>query len=540
MLRLRSTDPLGQSGMRRSYLVLLGVVAVGASLRLYALGAKSLWYDEAVSANFLDFSALDVLRRSAEAAAVHPPIYFLLLHPWAALWGESEFALRSLATVFGLLTIVGIYALVEQLERLSRPTSAPSGWAALSAAALVALSPMQIHLSQQVRGYTLALALTVWGGAALIRALRSPARAGTFWLLWALLSVGACYTHHLAAISVVSPGLFAVVFSWSRSRVKGRPPIADPSASDDPVLRRDGRRPLAWALVSVAILVAGYVIPWAPRLVAQSESVRHDTIHPLDWREFDDEIYGTLCGTFSTPPLFEPLLPCVVTGLLITLWISLAIRGEWSARYLLVTGLFPVAMMVVYSCFSTRSILVARYYCFAQISWLAALAILIATPPLPLRAIVIAWTLGLFGCACSANWQSIGPSASPGLREASLHIRRNRAPGEPVVAMDHYAFFGFAYYLRGSVQPRFCVADPRREVYRGSEHLKEDDLITPQAVIAHGPSGLWTISHGAYRTWKAVCGPELSSRSVLLDSWSFKQDNYWEQPIILEHYIINK
>ena len=61
------------------------IILAGAALRLYRLGADSLWYDETVS-TYLAGSRLPELIRHT-AGDIHPPGYYLLLRGWLVLMG---------------------------------------------------------------------------------------------------------------------------------------------------------------------------------------------------------------------------------------------------------------------------------------------------------------------------------------------------------------------------------------------------------------------------------------------------------------------
>ena len=77
------------------------IILGGFALRLYHLGAQSLWYDETVSAYLASQSIPDLIAHTARD--IHPPAYYLLLHLWTRLAGHSEFALAFFSLAFGLL-----------------------------------------------------------------------------------------------------------------------------------------------------------------------------------------------------------------------------------------------------------------------------------------------------------------------------------------------------------------------------------------------------------------------------------------------------
>ena len=72
---------------------LLAVLFAGAFLRLYQLGAESLWYDEVVSVEFAGMGSPSEIVEATKKDNNFPP-YYLLLHYWIALFGDSEFSVR--------------------------------------------------------------------------------------------------------------------------------------------------------------------------------------------------------------------------------------------------------------------------------------------------------------------------------------------------------------------------------------------------------------------------------------------------------------
>jgi hypothetical protein len=127
---------------------LVGVLLLATALRLYRLGAGSLWYDETVSVHLASKSMPALLAHTA--GDIHPPGYYLLLHGWTHLAGSGDFAVAFPSLFFGLLLVALAYRIAA---RVFGPV------AGLLAALLVALSPYNLWYSQEVRMYTLGAAL---------------------------------------------------------------------------------------------------------------------------------------------------------------------------------------------------------------------------------------------------------------------------------------------------------------------------------------------------------------------------------------------
>ncbi len=113
----------------------------------------------------------------------HPPLYFFLLRGWEDLFGDREYALRSLNLCLSLLAIVLLYFCVARTIDDS---------AALWAALLMACASPQITFALEVRNYMLAMVLLLAAAWAMIRLLQTPSVGRGielgFWLLMSMLT----------------------------------------------------------------------------------------------------------------------------------------------------------------------------------------------------------------------------------------------------------------------------------------------------------------------------------------------------------------
>ena len=145
---------------------LVAVLLLAFGLRVYLLGAQSLWYDETVSVHLAGKSIPDLVAHTA--GDIHPPGYYLLLLAWTRLAGSSDFAAAYLSLFFGLLLVALAYRLGALVF------GADVG---LVAALLLAVSPYNLWYSQEVRMYTLGAALGLVLLLAIIALVK--ARSGT-------------------------------------------------------------------------------------------------------------------------------------------------------------------------------------------------------------------------------------------------------------------------------------------------------------------------------------------------------------------------
>jgi len=173
------------------HILLLAILLLAAALRFYRLDTQSFWNDEGNSARIAE-RTLDLILEGA-AGDIHPPGYYLLLHCWRALFGQSEFALRSFSVVAGLALIVFTYLLGHHL--FGEATG-------LTAAFLGTISPFAVYYSQEARMYTLLAALSTASTYLLLRLLvnNTGQKPGffrkTWFLAYVLTSAAGLYTHY--------------------------------------------------------------------------------------------------------------------------------------------------------------------------------------------------------------------------------------------------------------------------------------------------------------------------------------------------------
>ena len=180
--------------------LLLGVTTLmGAGLRLHLLAGRSLWIDEAASVSFATLpwrSFFKVLWGYQGNMA----LYYFLLHGWIHL-GDSEFAVRSLSVLFGVLTIPAIYLLGARL--FDRATG-------LTAAALLSVHSFHTHWSQETRAYSLLILLLVLTTYVLTVTLENNQKM-RYWMAFSVMAA-LCVYAHIFAIFVLAAHALAIAF----------------------------------------------------------------------------------------------------------------------------------------------------------------------------------------------------------------------------------------------------------------------------------------------------------------------------------------
>ncbi|TEU14596.1 MAG: hypothetical protein E3J21_15425 [Anaerolineales bacterium] len=211
------------------------ITLLALALRLYHLGAQSLWYDEGVSVYLARMSLLQLTAWTADD--IQPPLYYYLLHFWLPLFGQSssEFVVRFPSLFFGVLTVPLMYRMGRHLFGAT---------AGLLAAFLTAISPLYLWYAQETRMYTMLTFLCLLSSYLLLKALER--RAPPYLPLWpafAVANVAAAYTHYFAFFVMAFQGIYLVAWSWW--------------------MRRRERQSLLQGLATFAAVALAY-LPWVP------------------------------------------------------------------------------------------------------------------------------------------------------------------------------------------------------------------------------------------------------------------------------------
>lgn len=237
-------------------LLLLMWLLVGIGLRLTNLTAKPPWTDEfstlvfSLGNSFLGVPldqaiAPDVLLQPLQpqpgvginevwkhlsTESNHPPLYFVLSHWWMQLFPTqnglvSLWGARSLAAIFGALSIPAIYALSWLTYR--------SRLIAHLAAAIMAVSPYGIFLAQEARHYTLAILWVIASLACLVIATRHIENRTqlpiAIAIIWVLINALGIASHYFFTLTLCTEAVVLIFLAWRQwgqgDREKFAPPL---------------------------------------------------------------------------------------------------------------------------------------------------------------------------------------------------------------------------------------------------------------------------------------------------------------------------
>jgi len=192
---------------RRNLFFVGFIILLGAVLRFYNLGTESFWLDEIYTVNFLSQDLSGLLNQLATQGNVtRNAVYYLLAYFWVQPSGISEFSIRSLSVIFGVLALGMLFLVGKQLFGVK---------AGLISAFLMAISGFQIQHSQAARSYSLFVLITLCSLFSYIQAIKT--KRSWHWVLNALINVLLFYTHTYA-IFVFTAEYLHYLINWKRQK----------------------------------------------------------------------------------------------------------------------------------------------------------------------------------------------------------------------------------------------------------------------------------------------------------------------------------
>ncbi|MGI8503450.1 MAG: glycosyltransferase family 39 protein [Hassallia sp.] len=328
------------------YLILITAIALGAILRFWHLDLKPLWMDEVITAIFslgksyndLPLGVVFPLERvqdiftfqpkvsCAEIAeniarqSTHPPLFFCSMHAWlgwlSPLGQDWVSKLRVLPALFGVGAIAAIYAVNLAFSKTS----------GLTAAAVMAVSPFAVYLSQEARHYTLPMLLITLGLLGLMQIQQDifiKQKVIFFvWVRWAIINSIALYVHYFCVLGFIAQIATLILLIYYPATAKSIKHI---------------KRQIWFALILSISSVTISFLPWF--MVTLTHFNRSET----DWlnsRAHIAPFYQTLINwvlmVITLPVENQPLLIAVVSVLLMlmfAIWVGrqifLGLRLLW-------------------------------------------------------------------------------------------------------------------------------------------------------------------------------------------------------------------
>jgi mannosyltransferase len=399
------------------------ILALGFGLRVYGLNTSSLWLDEIHSFERASQETWQAVHDMLIAAG-HAPAYEVgLLHFWMKL-GTSDFILRFPSAVSGLLTIPIVFTLGRRVFNTK---------VGLLSALLLAISPLHIYYSQEMRMYSLATLWSTLGTYFYYRAFLDLAltRRWKHWILFVACGALGLYTHYVTGFALLTLGIFSLV----RMAVKGR-------------------WRLLYALLSAYLVIGVLFLPWVPTLRAQLKIPHIDWIPPLTLQRLSNILIRFFINRAVVGGAYTWLTACLVFAWVVGLILFLrtrnkkeGVRGaQWTPFLFVLAGSGgPILIAVGVSLF--KPFVVDRYFLIVVplASLLMALAIVGISRCRMLLPIVAFLMVGVIVSAygvATTEWKG-------DWRGVSSYIDTNAQHNDVIVLTSRSLRPSFEHYYRG-------------------------------------------------------------------------------------------
>jgi len=394
------------------------ILLLGFALRLYRLGAASIWLDETAT---IRLSKLPFSRLWLSAYDSSPPLYYSIIKLLLPL-GQSEFALRLPSVLFGTATIAVIYLTGRKLA---------GPMAASAAALLLALSFPNIEYSQEARHYALlgfCLSLSLYGLVTLGTQWRDSGSGFNFSRficcgggLYALGVLAALYTHNVAVFYWLGTQCFFLAW-WARPLRFATAGLGAWFVLNLAVLLLW----LPWFLTTFEVLDTG-IFSWLPQADA---GLAFDT-----WRA----VHG-----FRAVPLAQPfadlmLLAFGLAGLY-------ALRRNY-ALFALFAGLMVFSSVIIWAYgFVSTPVFMLRTILWGTLPSCLLVSVGVSRLPRTAATVAIAVMLALYTVGVTTYFKSnLGENEN--WRGAAKYFEEHWQPGDLLLIRAPYVARPFFYYV---------------------------------------------------------------------------------------------
>jgi 4-amino-4-deoxy-L-arabinose transferase-like glycosyltransferase len=390
---------------RTALAAVLAVTVLGAALRFYGLADESLRLDEGYVYARISNSYFGALtHRDAQWQGA---LFTLIEKVWCDVFGHSEFALRFVPALFGVLAVPALYLLGATLL---------SSGAGIIAALFLAVNPCAIYFSQDARPYSLFLLLSIVSTDLAIRFLR--AASGARRLPFALTAIAALYAHPY--------GVFLLPFY-----------AALPYLASAEQLSVAGKRRYFKTLAGVFVAYLPMLLVFAHTLAGKMQGRLHDA----DF--IPRATLPLLAGTFTKYFMSAP--GAIIVGLIVVPALILAFFRRRAPAGLRI----PLALAVCFLLIPwlASQILTPVYFFRYTIPALAALLLILgwalATLRAPLRILLILIVVGLSADALADYYTKV--DKDPWRQTVSL-LRPRLRSGDLVIVNPAWAARPLRYY----------------------------------------------------------------------------------------------
>jgi mannosyltransferase len=469
---------------------------LGFAVRVFLLDYHPLRGDESFGIQFAAHSWRWLLSYMSQLEPL-PPLYYPLLHFWMQIVGQSEFATRFLSLLFGVSCIPLTYVLGRLL---GRPT------VGAFSAFLMAISPFQVWHAQDVRNYTVWVALSLAAVVALVRALKHD--RWQYWAGYVGMALLSLHSHYYELFVLLFHNLFfLVVFlggSWQKA----------------PAVESRRRLLVKWVAIQATLLVL--YLPSLLAAAAISVDYQANGSSPALWNLFLSSFSAAVLGKTAPgglAPLVVTVVLCLVVIGLVYAWKRDRCLALFVSLYIAVPSLCLFAAAQVQPLYRDQYLIAIAPAQYLAIS-LGVVALRDAVPrwkPVPVVAGVALFAASSVCSLYNYHW-SPDYQKSPDWRALADYLETETRRGDVIIL--NYPDPSFSYYYEGGQTSLILPQSPLSRETRAEtgEALR---------VLADKYSRIWFYplqdvrwdNEGFVKSWLDRHGRLLEQRDVFGFTW---------------------
>lgn len=376
------------------------IIVLSFLLRVYDLGGESIWYDEGASV----YSSKTPISTIISKSNIVPSfvLYYTTLHFWIQLFGYSEFSVRFLSVIFGVLSVYVIYKLGELVFDTN---------IGLLSAFILAISSYHIRYSQEARPYTLSILFVLLSSYYLIKILENKERK--YIVGYIISSIVMIYTHGYGLFYLIFQNIYYLIFK-----------------------RRDIK---LWVVIQ-AIILSFFVLPFLLRDARESLDTAYDLRVP------------TLSSIYNTFEIFvgnEQILYIFILVIIIGLIIDLVTKKDLDKYVFMILWLFVPFIISAIISYTIQPIYHNRYF----IASFSALILLFSKGisnfrKVPIILFILFIVVVLQVPLIEGYYKDIQKDQ---WREATNYIENNKKDNDTILLYPQFTKIPFDYYYRNDI-----------------------------------------------------------------------------------------
>ena len=402
-----------------SWIWLIPILLLATHVRLLYLTKADIWHDEGYTAAIIKQPLIDII--STTTTDVHPPFYYIIMHFWQLLFGDSIISLRSFSVACGVMTIALLFFLLQKIF---------SKRIAIFGAFLAALGPFLIRYSDEARMYALAALIGVAATYAFIMAVDKKDKK-PWWILYGFLAAIGIYTQYFLAL--ILPAHF--VYLWLK--------IGEDRTDVIKIFTNKN----IWLAAGLCFLL---FLPWLPVMISQVGRVSGEFWIP----EVNKFTIPTTLSMFLTYDerivrYFGLLLLPIM--LITSLTLAKKIHKYRTSIWLMTVWSF-LPMIIIYALSKGRPVYLDRYFTYSAPAFYSLIAIYIGIifSSKRIRSIGLSIILILLiGCYMwHVGSKNIAEASWNNTNTAMNHINKNIKSNDAIISGEIYTYFHTSYCNR--------------------------------------------------------------------------------------------